>query len=93
VLGYQRALFENAGGGFSTDRLLEIGASVGLTDDAFVRCVRDESQASWAADVDAAANAQGVEGTPTIFVDGTEMDLEATLTTAGFRDEVAALAS
>jgi protein-disulfide isomerase len=93
MLGFQQALFENAGGGFSTDRLVEIGASVGLTDDAFVQCVRDESEADWATAVNAAAAERGVVGTPTIFVDGTKMDINATGTAADFRAEVEALAS
>ena len=92
VLGYQAALFENAGGGFSAERLVEIGASVGLTDAAFVQCVEDESEADWATAVNAAATERGVRGTPTIFVDGTEMDIQATETAAGFLAEIAAMA-
>lgn len=92
VLGFQKALFANAGGGFSTERLVEIGASVGLTDSAFVQCVEDESEADWAVAVDAARVERGVEATPTIFVDGTLMDIQATDTAADFRAEVAELA-
>ncbi|MDQ3113477.1 MAG: DsbA family protein [Actinomycetota bacterium] len=91
VLGYQRGLFDNAGGGFSTERLVAIGASVGLTDAAFVRCVQDGTQAGWAAAVDAAAGERGVEGTPTILVDGAELDLAATVTPAAFMAELEAL--
>lgn len=92
VLGFQAALFENAGGGFSTERLVEIGASVGLTDAAFVQCVEADAEADWATAVDTAATLRGVEATPTIFVDGTEMDIQATGTVASFRAEIAALA-
>lgn len=91
VLGYQRALFDNAGGGFSADRLVEIGASVGLTDPAFVQCVQDGAQASWAEAVQAAATERGIRGTPTVFVNGAEMDLAATETAEGFLAELEAM--
>jgi protein-disulfide isomerase len=91
MLGFQKALFDNASGGFSTERLLEIGKSVGLTDSAFVECVQNESGLDWAAAVDAAATEHGVEGTPTIFVNGTKMDLEETETPGQFRAEIAVL--
>ena len=89
VLGFQKALFDNASGGFSTERLLEIGASVGLDDPTFVQCVEDESDADWAAAVDSAATERGVTGTPTIFVDDEKMKLEATETAGAFRAEIA----
>ena len=92
VLGFQKALFDNAGGGFSTERLLAIGASVGLDDTSFVQCVTDESESAWATAVDTAATSRGVDSTPTIFVDGTEMDIQATGTAESFRAEVAKLA-
>jgi len=91
MLGFQKALFENASGGFSTERLIEIGASVGLTDSAFVQCVENESDADWAAAVDAAATERGVEGTPTIFVNDTMMDLKEAETPGAFRAEIAVL--
>jgi protein-disulfide isomerase len=91
VLGFQKALFDNAGGGFSTERLVEIGASVGLTDAEFVQCVEDDSQAAWAEAVNTEATERGVVGTPTIFVDGTKMNLDATSTDDGFRAEIEAL--
>jgi protein-disulfide isomerase len=90
-LGFQKALFDNAAGGFSTDRLVEIGASVGLTDPAFVQCVKNDDKADWATAVNTAATQAGVKGTPTIFVDGNPMNLDATQTPVGFRLEVGKL--
>lgn len=77
VLGFEHALFQNAGGGFSTDRLVEFATVAGLDDDV-AQCIRDDAELDWAAAVDAAATAAGVEGTPAVFVDGVEMPLEST---------------
>jgi protein-disulfide isomerase len=84
VLGFSRALFENVAGGFSTERLVEIATATGLGSEA-VSCIRDGSQLSWAAEVDAAARERGVAGTPTIFVNGDELPITATETADAFR--------
>ena len=83
VLGFQRALFANAAGGFATERLVEVATATGLDDDV-VQCVRDEAQLEWAAAVDTAARDRGVGGTPTIFVDGEELPIEQTADPAMF---------
>lgn len=88
VLGYQAALFANAGGGFSTERLVEIASSVGLTSDDVVSCIETDAEAGWAAATDAAARERGIEGTPTIFVDDTEIALALTETPEAFRAAV-----
>lgn len=75
--------------GFSTDRLLESAASVGLDDSTFVQCVEDESDADGGAQLTPRRPSEGSPG-PIIFVDGTLMNLDATQTAGAFRAEVAA---
>lgn len=92
VLAYQAAMLANQGGGFGADRLVEIATAVGIDDAEVEQCIRDEGEAGWAADVDAAARDLGVAGTPTVFVDGVEMPIEATETPETFLAAVEELA-
>ncbi|WP_084671286.1 MauE/DoxX family redox-associated membrane protein [Sporichthya polymorpha] len=62
------------GGGYSVDQLLALGASVGLTDAAFVDAVRDQVYAPWARSVDDRASKDGNTGTPALFLDGHPVD-------------------
>ena len=57
-------------GGYTVDDLLTLGASVGLSDDAYVQAVRDQVYAPWARQIDDQASKDGNTGTPEIVVDG-----------------------
>jgi protein-disulfide isomerase len=85
---YVRALFARqpaeGGPGLSDDELVQAGASVGLTDPAFARCVRGDYR-SWTAHVTDAASERGVTGTPTVFVDGRQTEASAAAITAAVR--------
>jgi protein-disulfide isomerase len=71
---YHKVLFANqpAEGtdGLTDDRLIELGRSVGLTDQKFADAVTEGTYRPWVADVTEKASARGVTGTPTIYVDG-----------------------
>jgi protein-disulfide isomerase len=81
LLAYIEALYaqqppENSAG-LSNDKLVEIGASVGLTDSKFATCVRDGTYQGWAAHVTDVAVDNGVHGTPTVRVNGKDVDATA----------------
>jgi protein-disulfide isomerase len=71
---YAYALFVNqppeGGPGLTDDELIDVAASVGLTDPAFEACVRKHTYLEWAAYVTARAMERGVNATPTVFVQG-----------------------
>ncbi|MFC8505214.1 DsbA family protein [Streptomyces sp. NPDC057411] len=73
---YQAALFASrpsgeSRDGFSTDHLLKIADQVpGLRSAAFDKAVRDDTYATWVSSAEAAFEAAGVGGTPTVLVDG-----------------------
>ncbi|QLQ39602.1 DsbA family protein [Micromonospora robiginosa] len=59
--------------GLSDDELIDIGAGVGLNRDDFASCVNDGTYTSWTEHVTEEASKSGVTGTPTIKVNGTEV--------------------
>ncbi|WP_344955226.1 DsbA family protein, partial [Actinomadura miaoliensis] len=79
-LSYQDALYNHqpakeSSRGYEISELLSHGASVGLTDDAFRRCVTGQSRSE---DVLAASRtyttSHGIQGTPSVRVDGRVLD-------------------
>ena len=79
---YYDALFANQGAEsqqFTNDQLIAIGADVGLESDEFTSCVEGGTYDGWVANVGAAA-AETLPAirTPTIFLDGEEIELPAT---------------
>jgi protein-disulfide isomerase len=63
--------------GLSDDELIEIGASLGVDDPDFPRCVSAHAYLPWTAYVTARAIAVGVQGTPTVMVNGTPVPANA----------------
>jgi protein-disulfide isomerase len=64
-----------AGEGWTDAELLQYGEDVGIADadfEVFSQCLLDRTYASWAANSTLAAIEAGVQGTPTVFVDGSE---------------------
>ncbi|MEU3453014.1 thioredoxin domain-containing protein [Micromonospora sp. NPDC006766] len=59
--------------GLSDAELIDIGASVGVNRDAMSSCVKDGTFKSWTAHVTDDASRAGVTGTPTIKVNGREL--------------------
>lgn len=74
-------------GGYKTETLIEKGASVGLTSDAFVNAVRDGTYDGYVAQVDEDASRRGVTSTPSVFVNTKQLSPEQ-LTPEGFRAAV-----
>ncbi|MBU8859194.1 MULTISPECIES: thioredoxin domain-containing protein [unclassified Micromonospora] len=61
------------GAGLSNDELVDIGAGVGLNRDEFASCVSDGTYRPWTEHVTDEASKAGVTGTPTIKVNGSEL--------------------
>ncbi|HWB37520.1 MAG TPA: thioredoxin domain-containing protein [Rugosimonospora sp.] len=68
--------------GLTDDEIVQVGAGVGLIDPAFAQCVRAEKYSSWMADNTDAAAARNVNGTPTVFVNGKQVDATTAAVTA-----------
>ncbi|NHC15607.1 MauE/DoxX family redox-associated membrane protein [Motilibacter deserti] len=67
---------EERTGGYTTDDLLELGRSVGLTSDRFVQAVRTEKYAGWARQADDRASRDGNTSTPELRLDGKVVDAD-----------------
>ncbi|MFI0371652.1 DsbA family protein [Actinomadura sp. 1N219] len=89
-VSYQEALykFQPAEGdeGFAPDDLVKWGKDVGVTDANFEKCVRDEQKKP---QVDAmtkyALQTRGVDGTPTVFLNGQKLDTNQVMNPGGLR--------
>jgi protein-disulfide isomerase len=75
---YAKALFQRqpseGGPGLSDGELIAIGTSVGLDEGAFGSCVQSGKYKPWVGSVTDAASERGVNGTPTVFVDGKQVE-------------------
>jgi protein-disulfide isomerase len=73
---YHDRIYEDqpqAGEGWTDAQLLQYGTDVGIVDEAYTAfedCVRDRRYVAWGANSTAEAIAAGVQGTPTVLVDG-----------------------
>jgi len=73
------ALFQNQSesensGKWSSEYLVELGKSIGITSGTFETCVNDGKYIKWTSNVAAASAKADVNGTPTIFVNGKQID-------------------
>ena len=74
---YYRGLFANHTLQWSDSQLLDLAGTVGgSAAEPFGTCVRDDARAGWVSAINAAAEANGVKGTPTLFVDGEQVELQ-----------------
>jgi protein-disulfide isomerase len=76
-LDFHDALYVNqppeGSAGLSDELLIELGARIGIDDQDFPGCVAAHAYLPWTAYVTARAIARGVQGTPTILVNGTSV--------------------
>jgi len=77
LLPYNSALYANqpqeGSDGLTTDKLVQIGTSVGLGND-FESCVKSGTYLTWVPQVTDAASRRGIQGTPTVYVAGKRLD-------------------
>ncbi|HEU5485546.1 MAG TPA: thioredoxin domain-containing protein [Microlunatus sp.] len=86
---YYTALFANHTLDWSDSQLNQLAEQVsGSVPEGFATCVTQRSHQDWVSSIDGAASTAGVTGTPTMFLDGRQVDI-ATLTTDGLTSQIA----
>ena len=73
------ALFQNQAssensGKWQNESLLNLGKSVGINSAKFEKCIKDGNYVKWTGNVSAASANANVNSTPTIFVNGKQLD-------------------
>ncbi len=76
---FHNALYANQpasenSGEWTNDRLIAIAGVVGIKSDSFKSCVKDMKYEGWVGKVAEAGSKAGVNSTPTVFVNGKEID-------------------
>jgi protein-disulfide isomerase len=64
---------ENSGE-WSDERLIAIGATVGISSDTFEKCVKDKGYEGWVTKSAEAGSKANINSTPTVLVNGKEID-------------------
>ena len=64
---------ENSGK-WQGDAMLNIGKSIGINSAKFEKCLKDGNYVKWTGNVAAASAKANVNGTPTVFINGKEID-------------------
>lgn len=71
---YMRVLYENQppekSGGYTNEDLIKFAEQAGITGDEFEQCVNDGKYETWVEDVAKQGDKAGVQGTPTVRIDG-----------------------
>ena len=77
-LQYHRSLYANQpqenSGAWSNDVLAVLGQAAGITSKSFSKCVNDMAYKGWVSKVAAAGANANVNSTPTVFINGKEID-------------------
>lgn len=78
IVEYGDALYANqppeGGAGHTDDELIQLASGAGLPADSFGSCLKDDMYADWVKQVTEAMSKRGVNSTPTVFVDGTQLE-------------------
>ena len=95
ALLYQTQSARENSGLWNAESLQDLGAQVGATSDKFTACVKDGTYAQWVANVASDGAKKNVNSTPTVFINGVEIDrntqyfnleaFKAALVTAGLK--------
>ena len=77
-LAFHKAFYSNQpaenAGAINATFLKALGASIGITSDKFAKCVDDGGYYDWVKNVGEAGSKANVNSTPTVFVNGKEID-------------------
>jgi protein-disulfide isomerase len=77
-LAFHKAFYTNQpaenAGAINATFLKALGASIGITSDKFAKCVDDGGYYDWVKNVGEAGSKANVNSTPTVFVNGKEID-------------------
>lgn len=91
-LSYQDQLFAHqpaeGSPGFTPEDLVSYGSAAGITDSGFTSCVRSGRYTADVRNASQAAIAGGINGTPTVKLNGTPLELNETLSATGLRAAV-----
>jgi protein-disulfide isomerase len=78
LVPYAEALYANQppehSAGFTDQKLIEIGRSVGITSDRFAKAVTGDTYEDWVTYVTAKADQRGIRATPSVYVNGHQID-------------------
>lgn len=93
LMPYVKVLFGNqpaeGGPGHDDEQLIVLAGKAGITDPRFAQCVRDGRYLPWVKQATDAMAQRGIEGTPTVLVNGTRLQR---LTPQALADAVAGAA-
>lgn len=84
---YQTQPQENSGA-WSNEALVTAGESVGIKSKVYEECVNNGIYADWVTNVQASAAQSDVNSTPTVFINGKELDRNSYYDSARFTDAI-----
>lgn len=70
---YSHQVTENSGF-WGTNSILAAGQAAGITDPAFAKCVTGGTYSKWVQNIEASGTTQNINQTPTILINGKELD-------------------
>jgi len=92
ALSFVDELYGDFSKSWTTDQLMELGKQLGIGDAKYQQAVQNDTYASWLESVGKAADDRGVTGTPTVYVNGKQLEADQ-LTPDGLQQAVDAIAS
>ncbi|WP_203590212.1 thioredoxin domain-containing protein [Streptomyces sp. SID13031] len=87
ALSYSDEIYADFTKAWTNDQLIELGKKLGIDDAKFEAAIKDNSYAGWLESVGKVANDRKVEGTPTVFVNGKQLQSDQ-LTVDGLKAAV-----
>ncbi len=87
ALTYADEMYGDFSKSWTNDQLIELGKQLGIGDAKFQQAIQGNTYGSWVESVGKAADARGVTGTPTVFVNGKQLETKE-LTPEGMQKAV-----